>query len=124
MNIQLEAVVENELLRPLEPFDLPDKRRVRITVEDSDFVSPREPIAKASPTHTGNVNGTEQPNDPNPKSPLDTDDSDSRPWRGVFVVDTPRDIIGETKIDVLHSDLPTWEPLIPFNPRWFRDDDE
>lgn len=122
MNIQLEAVVENGLLRPLEPFDLPDKRRVRITVEDSDFVSSHEPVAKALPPLL--PNGSEESDDSDPKLLFDADDSDSRPWRGVFVVDAPRELIGETKFDILHSDLPGWEPLIPFNPRWFRDDDE
>lgn len=34
MSIQLEAVYENGVFRPLEPVDLPESQRVTVTVED------------------------------------------------------------------------------------------
>lgn len=51
-------------------------------------------------------------------------DTESRSWRGVFVVTPEQEVLFSHEVELRTADLPEWEPKITLNPRWLSTDDE
>ena len=51
-------------------------------------------------------------------------DTESRPWRGVFVVASEREVLFTHEVELRTAELPEWEPEIILNRRWLSTEDE
>lgn len=51
------------------------------------------------------------------KTPKDACEPEARPWRGIFVLEQPQELVFSLPIEFKTIDLPEWEPQIVISPR-------
>ncbi|GEM_PF-4877054 len=70
------------------------------------------------------ISGASPANSEQGLTPVSADPEESRPWRGVFVGEQPRQILFALDMDIRFDKLPCWQPQINLNPRHFADADD
>ena len=100
MSEEVEAIYQNGVFLPVEPVDLPEQQRVMV----------RLPSTKEQA----------QEND----RPEEVSEDVEPIWRGVFATEPEREAVLEELVQVKVQELPSLEPTVDLNSRWFEEDDE
>ena len=102
MSIEIKAIYENGVFRPLQPVTLPELQQVTIRLSDE-----TEGIDSHADRPTS----------------ADAEEQDIEPiWRGVFPVEQKPKAESVQSVKVKISELPELQPTITLNPRWFEEE--
>ena len=102
MSETFEAIYEGGVFRPLVPVNLPEGQLVRVNANSPSLSSA---LPDVSPLQTLPV--------------LDDAEEDDavRPWRGVYALTIPHQVVSSERVDLNCAPAKVWEPHIWIDPR-------
>src|SRR5207253_9634637 len=100
------------------------QRRLRKTVEDGQFPNEQAVVEQALRLFLIEEPDQGQPPTSSATEPEKENDEEARPWRGVYALEFPEELLFTKSIDIRPEQLDEWRPQGVTSERQVRDEDD